>query len=190
MQCTYHWKVVPSGTPTIIKNCSKCGNHSIFESSGNFRVNANQSLLDVWLIYQCRKCKSIWNMELLSRVQAKSIDKEIYHRYLQNDSTLAAEYAFDIAIHNHNKVSLSYDEINYEIIGEPIQHQKSSISIHLTSDYPLELRLDKLLSQHLCIPRTTLKRLHKDGRISISNSSDIKKVHLSKSGLLIQINFA
>ena len=189
MQSTYHWKVVPSGIPTIIKNCSKCGKNSVFESSGNFRINANQSRIDVWLIYQCRKCNSTWNMELLSRVHARSIDKETYHRYLQNDAPLATEYAFDIATHRRNKVSLCYDEINYHIIGDPVKSFEGSIAISLQSDYPLELRLDKLLSQQFGIPRVTIKRLHEDGRISVSNSSDIKKVQLNRGGQLIKIEF-
>ena len=188
MQNTYLWKVVPSGIPTIIKNCPKCGNHSIFESSGNFRINANQSLIDVWLIYQCRKCKSTWNMELLSRVPSRSIDKELYQSYLQNDFILAKQYAFDAVVHSRNKVSINYDEISYDIIGDPILICEGSIVINLNSDYPLELRLDKLLSKQLGLTRVAIKNLHKEGKIMVHNSSDIKKVNLNKS-LLVQIDF-
>lgn len=41
MQETIVWEVIPKNEPTVIKNCTKCGGHAVFESSGKFRVNAN-----------------------------------------------------------------------------------------------------------------------------------------------------
>lgn len=79
MHNTYLWEITPESVPVVIHNCPKCSNSSEYKCSGNFRVNANQSTIDVWLIYQCSKCKNTWNMEILSRTNVKTIDNELYH---------------------------------------------------------------------------------------------------------------
>jgi hypothetical protein len=121
MQEIIVWEVIPKSEPTVIKNCPKCGGHAFFENSNKFRVNANQSKLDVWLIYQCRKCKATWNMTLLTRVNQKAIDKELYKKFLNNDKELAKDYAFNVAMHRQNKSCLNYDDMVYEVKGENIE---------------------------------------------------------------------
>ena len=120
MQNTYIWRVIPSNQPVVIRNCPKCGSHCEYESTGNFRVNANQNNIDIWLIYQCNKCKSTWNMEILSRINSNSIDKELYIKYQKNDQELARNYAFDIVTHNRNKSKLCYENITYDVLGDNI----------------------------------------------------------------------
>lgn len=179
MQNTYQWKVIPSGEPTVIKSCSKCGNHAVFESSGNFRVNANQNHIDVWLIYQCRKCKSTWNMEILSRVPNKSIKKELYMKLLKNDPELARKYAYDIIVHNRNKVNMNYDEVLCDIISTPAFAMGGNNQIEICCDYPLDLRLDKLLSQKLGLSRERIKKLFQTGDIVSNNGQNLNKVRLN-----------
>ena len=45
----------------IIHRCGRCGKKAVFVSTRRFRVNANKNKLDVWLIYQCKKCKHTLN---------------------------------------------------------------------------------------------------------------------------------
>jgi hypothetical protein len=65
------WKIIPDHPPKIMRNCPKCGGQCEFESSGNFRINANSKTIDVWLIYQCINCNTTWNMEIFSRINRK-----------------------------------------------------------------------------------------------------------------------
>jgi hypothetical protein len=182
------WKVVPLGLPNVVKNCSKCGNQSKFESSGNFRVNANQNSLDVWLIYQCSKCKTTWNMEIMSRVSCLTIDKELYQKYLHNDADLAEKYAFDASVHCRNKIAMSYEDMNYKIFGEFFRPEdlEEDVTIELLCDYPMELRLDKILSKQLGLSREAVKKMSRQGQISADGIKDICKEKL-RSCIVISI---
>lgn len=186
---TYTWKVVPSSQPVVVRSCPKCGGHSEFESSGNFRVNANKNHLDVWMIYQCRKCKSTWNMEILSRVNPNSIDKELYLKFLRNDKELAKQYAFDISLHNSNGSDINYAHLPYDIIPEAgiLPSPKESFQLELVCEYPLDIRLDKLLSLKLNISREKVRKMCKAGQITGKGIKDIGKAKL-KSNLLIYFN--
>ncbi|WP_084023929.1 DUF1062 domain-containing protein [Clostridium taeniosporum] len=42
---------------------NKCNEKIHYINSGKFRVNANKNNIDIWLIYQCEKCKSTWNFK-------------------------------------------------------------------------------------------------------------------------------
>jgi hypothetical protein len=188
MQNTYIWRLIPSSQPIVIRNCPKCGNHGEYESTGNFRVNANQNHIDVWLIYQCNKCKSTWNMEIISRISSSVIDKELYIKYQKNDQELARHYAFDVAAHSRNKSVLCYANINYDIIGDHISlaQLQESIQIELLCDYSLDVRLDKILSKQLGTSRELIKKLGCNGNIISTGVKDITKAKI-KSGMLISI---
>ena len=189
MQETIVWEVIPKSEPTVIKNCPKCGGHAIFENSGKFRVNANQSKLDVWLIYQCRKCKATWNMTLLTRVNPREIDKELYKKFLDNDKELAKAYAFNVAMHMQNKSCLDYEEMAYEVKGNGIELEnfEGELYIDLCCEYPFDIRVDKILSYKLGVSRETIKKLVKKGCIQYDEEKNIEKAKLRKS-MIIKIN--
>lgn len=77
---TVTWRLIPSGLPAVIRHCPHCGRSARYECSHAFRINANQNLLDVWLIYLCQNCGHTWNMDILSRVEARSINKNLYQK--------------------------------------------------------------------------------------------------------------
>lgn len=180
MQNTYKWNLVPSSYPTITRSCPKCGSHSEYQCTGNFRVNANKNNLDVWLIYQCSKCKSTWNMELLSRVNANTIDKVDYQKFLQNDNELVIHYAFDVVTHRSNKATMNYDGLSYHILGDPVDYAtlQSPCEIELTCNYPIDLRLDRLLSRHLGLSREEIKTMGRYGKITDIDGKDLSKAKI------------
>lgn len=188
MQNTYQWRIIPQNLPTVLKNCEKCGNHSEFECSQNFRINANQSNIDIWLIYQCKKCKTTWNMEIESRIHAGTIDKELYSKYLQNDHALAEQYAFDVSAHNRNKSELNYDNISYSVIGENVNLYQTSETVHIkfVCDVPMEVRVDKILSNKLGVSREIIKKMIREGSILGEGIKDIAKAK-AKNGMIITI---
>lgn len=81
----------------VIHKCGHCGKKMTFASTGRFRVNANKNKLDVWLIYQCEKCKHTLNIPIYERISPQRIPKELYEGFLANDRELAARYASDAA---------------------------------------------------------------------------------------------
>lgn len=189
MQETILWEVIPKSEPIVIKNCPKCGGHAVFENSGKFRVNANQSKLDVWLIYQCRKCKATWNMTLLTRINPKEVNEVMYRKFLNNDRELAKAYAFDVDMHIRNKSSLNYDDMIYEVNGEDVKiaDLKNTIYIKLDCKYPFDIRMDKILSYKLGISREAVKKLVKQGIIECDGDKDVRKAKL-RSDMIIRIN--
>lgn len=175
------WEIGTLTTPMVKKNCPKCGNNTTFKNSHRFRVNANKNKLDVWLIYQCDKCKSTWNMSIYERVNPTDIDSKEYELFLNNDLELAKKYGFDIAIHNKNKVKLDFENVEYEIRGDDINivennfSEKDKIILDITCEYPFGLRVDKMLSKKLGISREKVKKLYKDLIIYGEGEKDLLK---------------
>ena len=82
----------------IIHKCARCGRKMTFISTRRFRVNANKNKLDVWLIYQCIKCKHTLNIPIYERVSPQKIPRELYEGFLDNDEELAIRYGSDTAL--------------------------------------------------------------------------------------------
>ena len=188
MQEIIKWKVIPIGEPEVIKNCPKCGGGAHFESSKKFRVNANQSKLDVWLIYQCKKCKATWNMTILSRVNPKEIPPEEYHKLMNNDELLARFYAFDISTHKQNNSVLNYEIVEYRVEGDPLDLEtlRENITLEIECDEVFDLRIDKVLSKKLSISREQVKKLCKQGRLKGLEEKQLWKAKL-KNKMQIEI---
>ena len=77
---------------TIIHRCGRCGKKTPFVSTRRFRVNANKNKLDIWLIYQCRKCGHTLNIPIYERIAPRKIPGELYEKFLANDEALAVQY--------------------------------------------------------------------------------------------------
>lgn len=180
MYKTYKWSVLPKTTPTVLRYCPKCGRQSEFLSSKSFRVNANQNNIDVWLIYQCDKCSSTWNVEILSRVDSSTISKDIYQKFISNNQELADYYAYDVAIHNKNKAVMNFDSLQYDISGDNISLTdiREAIQIQLSCSYPTNMRLDKLLSQKLCISREKVRKFIDQNIIYSNGIKDLGRAKL------------
>ena len=163
----YKWELVPGNLPVVKRNCPKCKEKTNYINAEKFRVNANKNNIDVWLIYKCEKCKSTWNMSIYERVNPKDITKKDYERFIKNDKEFAKKYGFDISIHLKNKAELVWDNVFYKVNKEKIEEDsknKESI-ITITCDYPLEIRIDKFLSDNLNISRSKVKEMFEKGYI-------------------------
>jgi hypothetical protein len=125
-------------------------------------------------------------MDILSRINSGAIEKELYLKFLKNDLELARQYAFDIAVHTNNRSTLSYENINYDILGNkvPIISQDECFQIELLCEYPLDIRLDKILSRQLGISREQIKKLGSAGKIYCTEIKDITKAKI-KNGMVI-----
>lgn len=84
-----------AGTLRVYHRCAGCGGKREFINSGRFRVNANGNLLDVWLIFRCKKCKHTWNLAIYERVKLSRLAPGEYERFLENDPALARKYGND-----------------------------------------------------------------------------------------------
>lgn len=185
----YLWDITPKTTPVVRKNCPKCNEKTNYINSKKFRVNANKSNIDIWLIYQCEKCKASWNMEIYERANTGSINPNKYNEFMQNNEELAEQYVFNIDIHNKNKVDLRIKDVEYEVKKIKLHEEEASkneISIKIECNYPCGIRIDKLLSDNLSISRKNVKEMYESGKIFIEN----KKSNLNtcvEDGMVIHI---
>jgi hypothetical protein len=111
----------------------------------------------------------------------KTIDKELYHKFLSNDKELARYYAFDPVTLSKSKVNMSYEQIEYEVTGDPLPYNEltKACQIDIYCVYPFELRLDRLLVRQLSISREKIKKLSDNGRITSSVEKNLTKLKLN-----------
>ena len=185
------WEIIPETSPRIIKNCSKCGCKSHYINTGNFRVNANGNCIDVWLIYQCHKCKTTYNLTIYERIKPNKIPSAEYEKYLANDQNLAMQCGFNSELLKKNKVVVTYDDVNYQIITgnlKKVSNLRNEQIIVIRSIYELpQVKLNKILALQLGISRTKVKKLIEEGLIYSLNLEDITK-SIIKDGMEIAIN--
>ena len=88
----------------VFHKCSGCGKKMHFVNTGKFRVNTNGNKVDVWLIYQCEKCRHSLNLAIYERIKPNYIPQEEYRLFLENDKELASWYSNDKNFLKRNKV--------------------------------------------------------------------------------------
>lgn len=162
-----HFTVMPKEAYKIIRNCAGCGCKMSYISTGEFRVNANGNKVDVWLIYQCEKCKHTYNLPIYERIRPGEIKRE-YESFLSNDKKLALMYGMNKALFIRNRVEIDAGEIEYEISpseGACADHMVECIEID--NPYEVKIRTDKIVSQILNITRAQVKQLEQSGMIQM-----------------------
>jgi len=183
------WVLIPDSIPEVIRHCPKCGKKTSFINSEKFRINANRNNIDIWLIYQCSKCKSTWNLSIFERIKPNDINKELYDKFLANDKMLAKKYGFDVTIHNKNMSELILENMDYHVIetetDEYCQNENEQ-SIEIISEFPLDIRMDKLLSEKLGISRNQIKNMFDKGIIYSQEEKNWLKKKV-KDGMIINI---
>ncbi|MFR1637772.1 MAG: DUF1062 domain-containing protein, partial [Eggerthellaceae bacterium] len=96
------WRVEATAAPVALRPCGTCGADAEFAPTGLFRVNAQKKRLDVWLIYRCATCGSVWNSAVISRGRPGSIDREELERFTGNDPVMALWCALDVGLLRRN----------------------------------------------------------------------------------------
>lgn len=185
----YEWQLVPEILPTIRRVCPKCGKKTNYINTKKFRVNANKNNLDVWLIYQCNKCKSTYNMTIYERINPIDISKDEYEKFLANDEDLAKEYSFNINFYSKNKAEPIFDDIEYSITKKEIETIYSDTNetiINIVSKYPTNVRVDKLLSDNLGLTRSAIKKLYEKGYIYSNENNNLLRCKI-KNNIRIHI---
>lgn len=168
------YEIIPREIPNIIRNCSKCKRDTEFYCSEKFRVNSNQKIVDVWVIYNCTHCEGTWNFPILSRVHVNKINSELYYKFMNNDKKTIWHYAFQL-----NQLRKLCNEVNtnirYELREERLESKTNNLTIRFYCKYDFDLRIDKLLAEILGISRSNLKKLELDGMLMLNPNLNMKK---------------
>ena len=137
-------------------------------------------------------------MTIYERIKTYYINKDEYEKFLSNDKELAREYAFDLSIYNKNKAEVILEDVNYELIQKKLEAyyiNENELVIEIVCKYPIELRVDKLLSDKLGVSRSQIKNMHKKGLILIKDNKnslnakvrDKMEIHVLKEAENIEI---
>ena len=172
---TIEYRIIPTQSYTILRNCSGCGQRFSFKNTGKFRVNANGSKIDVWLIYQCEKCRHTFNLTIYERQKNTSIPTDKYQRFLSNDEQLAEEYGRNFQLLQKNKAEIDSKNVNYELVklqetvDETACDNQTLIIIH--NPYDLKIRPEKLISDILGLSTNQAKKLIAKETITIKSTA-------------------
>lgn len=179
MQMSYlqkiEYEIIPQESLLVIRNCSGCGKKSYFKNTERFRVNANGNKVDVWLIYQCEKCKHTFNLTIYERRKVSSLPEKEYKRFLSNDKQLAEMYGRDYQLFKRNKVEVDFDNMNYwfKKLKEKTETNncRQEILIIVHNPYELKIRPERQVAEILGLSRSNVKKLMKQEEIKIKKSS-------------------
>lgn len=180
---TIEYKIVPLHSYKMIRNCSGCGSKSRYVNTENFRVNANGNKIDIWLIYQCEKCRHTCNLSVFERIKPTEIPSEDYRRFLANDKELALSYGMNKSFFTKNKAQIDKDDIMYELIpvkgdetagvkkadevGTEVD-QEEITQIMIYNPYELKIRLDKVVAEILQLSRSRVRKLLEEGKVKVT----------------------
>lgn len=170
------YEIVVNESFFVIRSCKGCGRKTHFKNTKKFRVNANGNRLDIWLIYQCEKCKHTFNLAIYEREKSSSITKEEYIRFLNNDEKLGETYGRNIQLFRKNKAVIDLERINYDLIKlhesiEKNNNLKEQIMIKIYNPYELKIRPEKQISEVLGLSRSQIKKMIKQEEIKLENVS-------------------
>ena len=176
----------------VIRNCSKCRKKTYFKNTKKFRINANGSKLDVWLIYQCEQCKHTFNLAIYERQKISAIPKDEYKHFLDNDEQLAEFYGKKMQLFQKNKAVVDLNRLDYDFIKlqETTEHSDCSerILLQIHNANELKIRPEKQIAAVLGLSKSQVQKMIQQGKIKLINvtsqcvsaymSTDIQNISL------------
>ncbi|MBD5507650.1 MAG: DUF1062 domain-containing protein [Lachnospiraceae bacterium] len=157
------YEIVLKDSFLVIHGCPKCDRKTHFKNTKKFRVNANGNKLDIWLIYQCEKCKHTLNLTIYERQKVSSIPKEEYQGFLDNNEQLAEMYGRNMQLFRKNKADINFDSLDYDFVKlhETLETNESGeqLLITINNPYQLKIRPEKQIAEVLGLSRSQVKNL-------------------------------
>ena len=167
------YEVIAKETPNVIRNCKNCKKSTEYFCSDKFRVNANQKIVDIWLIYKCVHCESTWNYPILSRIHVNRIDPILHQKYMNNDQETIWYHAFQTG-----KLRKLCDDVNTDITYELRREMSVSVTgdvcIKICCKYDVGLRIDKLLAEILNVSRSKVTTMAKEEMFLLNPNLTLK----------------
>ena len=164
------WRVEATAAPVALRPCGTCGADAEFASTCLFRVNAQKKRLDVWLIYRCATCGSVWNSAVISRGRPGSIDREELERFTGNDPVMALWCALDVGLLRRNGARRG--KVAFVVEGDrPAGGEDCRVEID--GGDLAGLRLAEVLRAKLGVSRSGLERLVEAGDVSAADGADV-----------------
>lgn len=169
------YEIVPKESFTVIRGCAGCCRKTNFINTKKFRVNANGSKLDVWLIYQCETCRHTLNLTIYERKKASSIPKEEYDCFIRNEEGLAEKYGRDMSLFQKNKAEIDLERVNYDIVKlcdttqcedrEDGGAGEDGLVLNVHNTYGFKIRPEKQIAEILGMSRSQVQKMLREGEL-------------------------
>ncbi|WP_421915708.1 DUF1062 domain-containing protein [Mesorhizobium sp.] len=186
------WTITPGTAPQPLINCNRCGTLKAYRCSGKFRVNANGKRIDVWLIYCCMDCDNSWNFGIMERCNRRDIDPARLAALERNDPGLARRHAFDVVAlrRQAGRVEEFPDVAVRKEVLEGNRESAAVLELRLGLEMSTSLRLDRLISSELAMPRSRLQGLE-ERRLLIVDPQGAKAMRKPvRQGTAVRIDLA
>ncbi|WP_245686800.1 DUF1062 domain-containing protein [Tenuibacillus multivorans] len=137
-------------------------------------MNANQKIVDIWLIYNCLHCEETWNYPIISRVNVNKIDSLEHQKFMNNDLETIWQYAFQI----NQLRKLCHDvntDIRYELRKDMLDSTSDGITIKIRCKYDFGLRVDKFIAEIFNISRSKVNKMVQDDMFLLNPDISVKK---------------
>jgi hypothetical protein len=178
-------RVLSRRAPTLAWHCSKCHEATVFECSELFRANSNGKLIDIWLLYRCRRCENTRNLTVVERTAVGRVPPAILEAAQTNDASMARRLARDVALIRRSGARLAEgDAIVLSQPAGPLLDRDVEVEVVLELPEPLLVKLDVLVAEVLAVPRSTLRRFLADGRISLQGAAKLNSLRLREGATL------
>lgn len=162
----------PQGLPRVVRHCPKCGTATSFINTEKFRVNANKKNLDIWMIFQCHRCRSTFNLTLHERIHPAKLPAETLEAYMANCPEKMRQVAFEKQVYQRSGTApelTAQDWVCHDmsevLIGGPLPLTHGT-AFTLQVAYPGLLRADWALQQATGLSRSQLKKLWERGALT------------------------
>lgn len=163
------YEIIPIETYKIIRNCYGCGRKSVYHNTNKIRVNANGKQIDVWLIYQCSKCKHTYNLPIYSRINRDALDKSEYEALQRSNQEIVRRYGLDRNIFQKNRAKI-FDEPAY--ILKYIGTDSKENVIQFSNPHKIRICQDKLIAECLDISYSQAKKMLEARVLKVSKLFD------------------
>lgn len=181
------YELVPTESFSVLRNCSGCGTKTHYRNTKRFRTNANGNKLDVWLIYQCEKCKHTLNLTIYERQAPTAVPKEAYNRFFSNDEEFAENYGRNFLFFKKNKAEIDWENVDYEFVKRRKTKEEvdcgQSLSITIQNPCGLKIRLEKQIAEVLGLSRSQVKKMLAQEEIQVeAASSQVISIFIKNRG--------
>lgn len=155
------WVVRRTRLPLLSLRCVDCRSESATAGEGRFRVNANGSLLDVWLLVSCVSCDRTSKLTVRERAPVRSLDPAELGGYQANDPRLVASRLLDPLLARRNHFTLDWTGA-WRLDAPPAGPGESwPLQVEVGFEDPVPVRPDRLIAQGLGLTRGEVPRLVK-----------------------------
>lgn len=147
--------VTSTAAPTIRWRCPTCHRPEAFATSERFRTNANGKLVDIWLVYRCRRCDATKNLTVVERTPVRKVAPALLRAAEHNDAATARRLARDLDLLRRNGAAVGAGDA---WVVDPPAGAEPQGRLRVLFPEPLLVRLDAVLAGAAGVARSALRR--------------------------------